>query len=59
MERYPNFMAKVGGSISSCEISSLLDRVLAMWSIASYALALACQSYVSKGEKNIGQVIIN
>jgi hypothetical protein len=42
VERYPNFKDEVGGSIPGCEISSLLDKILVRWSIASYALALAC-----------------
>ena len=43
VERYPNLKEEVGGSIPNCEISSLLDRKLARWSSASYALALACR----------------
>jgi hypothetical protein len=53
MERYPNLKEVVGGLISSYEIFSLLDKVLAMWSTASCALALACLSSVSKGERKM------
>jgi hypothetical protein len=42
VERYPNVKDEVGGSIPGCEISSLCDRKVAMWSTASCALALAC-----------------
>ena len=38
----------IGGSIPSCEISSLLDRKLVRWSTTSCALALACRHSVSK-----------
>ena len=41
MERYPNLKEEVGGSIPGYEISSLLDRYL----------ALACRPSVSKKEK--------
>ena len=37
VERYPNLKEEVGGSIPGCEISSLLNRKLAMWSTASCA----------------------
>ena len=46
MERYPNLKEEIGGSIPSCEISSLLDKKFAMWSIVSRALALAWQPSV-------------
>ena len=41
VERYPNLKEKVGGSIPGCEISSLLDK----------NLALACRPSVSKKRK--------
>ena len=41
VERYPNLKEEVGGSIPGCEISSLLDR----------NLALACWHSVSKKKK--------
>ena len=47
VEIYPNLKEEVGGSILSCEISSLLDIKLAMWSTAFCALALACRPSVS------------
>ena len=47
-ERYPNIKEEVGGLIPRCEISSLLDIILARWSIDSFALALACWAYVSR-----------
>jgi hypothetical protein len=47
VERYPNLKEEVGNSISSCEISSLLDRKLARWSTTSCALVLACRLFVS------------
>ena len=43
VERYPNLKEEVGGSFPGSEISSLLDRQLATWSIASCALVLACR----------------
>ena len=43
LEGYPNLKEEVGGSNPGCEISSLLDRKLARWWIASCALALACR----------------
>ena len=52
MERCPNLKEEVGGSISSSEISSILDRKLVRWSTASCALALACRPSVSKKYKN-------
>jgi hypothetical protein len=51
MERYPNIKEEVGGSISRCEISSLLDGKLVRWPTASYALALACRPSVSRRKK--------
>ena len=42
---------EVGGSVPSCEISSLLGGRLARWLIASCALALACWPFVSKRKK--------
>jgi hypothetical protein len=48
VERYPNPKKEVGGLISGCEISSLLDRKHARWSTASFALTLACRQSVSK-----------
>ena len=33
VERYPNLKEEVGGSTPDCEISSLLDKKLARWSI--------------------------
>jgi hypothetical protein len=53
VERYPNLKEGVGGSIPGCEISSLLDRKISRWSIASYALALAYQLSVLKIENLI------
>ena len=47
VERYPNLKEEVGGSIPGCEISSLLDR----------NMALACRPYVSK-KKNAGKLLI-
>ena len=41
-------MEEVGSSIPGCEISSLLDGLLASWSTASCALALACRHSISK-----------
>ena len=38
VERYPNLKEEVGGLIPGCEISSILDRFL----------ALACRSFVEK-----------
>jgi len=46
VERYPNLKEEVGGSIPDYEISSLLDKILVMWSIASCALTLACRPCV-------------
>ena len=46
LERYTNLKKKVGGSIPSCEISSVLEKILARWSAASYALMLACRPFV-------------
>ena len=37
MERYPNLKDEVGGLIPGCEISSMLERDLAMQSTASCA----------------------
>jgi hypothetical protein len=51
VERYPNPKEEVGGSIRGFEISSLHDEKLAMWSIASCALALACRPSVSSTNK--------
>jgi hypothetical protein len=48
MERHSNLKEKDGGSLPSCEISSLLDINLARWSTASCTLALACRPIVSK-----------
>jgi hypothetical protein len=48
VERYPNLKKEVGGSSPECEISSLLDRKLARWSNASYALMLARRPSISK-----------
>jgi hypothetical protein len=40
---------EVGGSIPSCEISSLLDMIiLVKWSTTLCALALACRPSLSK-----------
>jgi hypothetical protein len=50
MERYPNLKEEVGGSIPGCEISSLLDKILARWSTASCALALTYQPSISKNK---------
>ena len=47
-ERYPNLKEEAGGLIPGCEISSLLDIILARWSIASCALTLACWAFVSR-----------
>jgi hypothetical protein len=58
VEKYPNLKEEVGGSIPDCEISSLYDGKVAKWSPASYALALAYQSSVSKekeGKKRLPQ----
>ena len=48
VERYPNLKKEVGGSIPSCEISSLLDKKPVRWSTASCALTLACRFTISK-----------
>jgi hypothetical protein len=48
VERYPNIKEEFGSSIPGCEISSILDGKLAMWSTASCALMLACWPFVSK-----------
>ena len=59
VERYPNLKEEVGGSIPNSEISSLLDKKLARWSTASYALALACRPFVSKKKKKKKKEKIN
>jgi hypothetical protein len=51
VERYPNLKEEVGSLTHGCEISSLPDEKLAMWSTASCALALACQSSLSKKKR--------
>ena len=51
VERYPNLKEEVGGSILSCEISSILDGKFVKWSIASCDLAMKCRSYVSRRRK--------
>jgi hypothetical protein len=51
VERYPNLKEEIGGSIHGCEISSLLDKLLPMWSNVSCALALACRPSVSKKKR--------
>ena len=51
VDKYPNLKDEVGGSIPSYEISSLLDKILAKLSTASYALALACRPSASNKEK--------
>jgi hypothetical protein len=51
VERYPNLKEEFG-SIPECEISSLLDRILAKWSIVFCALALACWPSFLKKLKN-------
>ena len=50
-ERYPNLKEEVGGLIPGCEISSLLDK----------NLALACQPSVPKRKKKtkVTKVYIN
>jgi hypothetical protein len=48
VERYPNLKEGVGGLIPDYEISFLHDEKLVRWSTASCALALTCQSFVSK-----------
>ena len=50
VERYPNLKEELGGSILGCEISSLLDRRIVMWSTTSRALALACRPAASKNK---------
>ena len=55
MERYQNLKEEVDGSIPCCEISFILDKKLARGSIASCALASACQRFVSKKEKEKGK----
>jgi hypothetical protein len=57
VERYPNLKEEVGNSNPGCEISSLHDGKLARWSIASYALALACRPFVSKSEMKTTNVV--
>jgi hypothetical protein len=51
VERYPNLKEEVGGSIPGREISSPLDKKLARWSIASCALALTCQPFLSQKKR--------
>jgi len=51
VERYPNLKEEVGGSIFTCEISSLLHKKLARWSIVYCALTLASRPSVSKKRK--------
>jgi hypothetical protein len=51
VERYPNLKEEVGGLNPGCEISSLSDEILATWSIASCALALACRLFVSQKKR--------
>ena len=51
VERYPILEEEVGGSIPGCEISSQLDKELARWSTASYALVLACRHSISTKKK--------
>jgi hypothetical protein len=51
VERYPNLKEEVDGSMPGYEISSLLDRKLVGWSIASCALVLACRPSISKKRK--------
>ena len=51
LEGCPNFMEEVGGSMSGCEISSLLDINLARWSTTPCALALAYWGVMSQEGK--------
>ena len=51
VERYPNLKEELGGWILGCEISSLLDRLFARWSTASFALTLAFRPSVSNEKK--------
>jgi hypothetical protein len=46
------------GWIPGCDISSLLDEILAKCLIASRALALACRPFVSKKKENIKKSIL-
>ena len=48
VERYSNLKEEIGGSNPGCEISSLLNGKLVLWSTVSCALALACQPSFSK-----------
>jgi hypothetical protein len=48
VERYPNLKEEVSNSNPRCEISFLLDEILARWSTTSCALALAYQPSVPK-----------
>ena len=54
VERCLNLKEEVAGSISGFEISSLLDKILARWSSASCALALACRPFVSPKKEKLG-----
>ena len=49
-------MEEVGSSVPGCEIPSLLDKLLARWSTASCALALACWPSVSKKKEKRKEV---
>ena len=49
VDRYPNLKEEVSGSIPSYEISSLLDR----------NLALACRPSVSKKLKKLKKILLN
>ena len=51
VEGYLNLKEEVGGSIPGSKISSLLDIILASWSIVSCVSALACWPIVSKRKR--------
>ena len=44
---------EIDSSISGCKTSSLLDKILARWSTASYALVLAYRPFVFKKIVNV------
>ena len=51
VERYPNLKEEVGGSITGCEICSLLDIKLARLSAVFCASTLTCHPFVSTTPK--------
>ena len=55
VERYPNLKQEIPGR----EVSSVIDRILVMCSIASCALALACWPFVSKRKELEMTIYVN